>query len=505
MENRVIIVGAGPVGLMLAGEIRLGGADVVVYDKLPAPSGESRALGFTKRVAEIFDQRGLLSRLGTIRWGQNGHFGGVGIDLSALAENHRGVLGLPQSRTEELLTEWITGLGVTIRRGYAATRLTEDPDHVTVHFDGPEGAFEDTAAYVVGCDGGGSTIRTAAGIKAPGWEATRGMFMADITGAEVGQRPTGQRIPGGNMILSVSLGDGYYRILIHDKSLPPRLERPLTYEDVADAWQRMTGESLHHAQARWICHFDNAAGLATHYRKDRVLLAGDAAHHTPPLAGWGLSAGIQDAANLGWKLAAVLGGRAPETLLDSYHAERHPIGQQLLRDTHAASTLYLTGDELEPLRATLRELLAYPDAAHHLAGHVSGLTVRYDMETGQEQPHPLLGCRIDPGTEFTLEDGTRTRIAELLLDGRPLHLTAPGSASAQPLPDGWADRVTAVSATHTPGEGSSAAPLPETLLIRPDGYLAWAPPATGATDGQADAEGLGRALTRWFGPAAVTA
>src|SRR6185437_10870795 len=267
----------------------------------------------------------------------------------------------------EMLGSWLTELGVPVRRGYEAVDLRETAEGVAAVFDGPDGRHEDTAEYLVGCDGGQSTIRTLAGIEAPGWEATRGMYMADITGVEVRQRPIGERVPGGNMVLSVSLGDGFYRILIHDKSLRPRPDSDaLTFTEVADAWQRMTGESLHRARARWMCAFSNAARLAAEYRRGRVFLAGDAAHDLPPLAGWGLSVGIQDAVNLGWKLAAAINGWAADGLLDSYHHERHPLGQQLLRNTQAASMLYLTGDEMEPLRSVMRELVAHRDTAGHL-------------------------------------------------------------------------------------------------------------------------------------------
>lgn len=473
MNAGVIVLGAGPVGLMLAGELRLGGADVVVYDKLPAPSGESRALGFTRRVAEVFDQRGLLTRLGELKWGQQGHFGGVRIDLSMLDENHHGVLGLPQSKTEALLGDWLTELGVPVRRGYEAVDFRETADEVTVVFDGPAGRHEEAASYLVGCDGGPSTVRTLGGFTTTGWEATRGMFMADITGIELRQRPIGERIPGGNMVLAVSLGDGYYRILIHDKGLRPRpASDALTFTEVADAWKRMTGESIYHAQARWMGAFHNGARLATEYRRGRVLLAGDAAHDTPPLAGWGLSVGIQDAVNLGWKLAAVLTGRAPESLLDSYHTERHPIGEQLLRNTHAASTLYLTGDELEPLRDVLRELVTAKDAAGHFAGMVSGLGVRYDVGPGT---HPLLGKRMNPDHEVETAGG-RTRVAELLRAGRGVFI-----GPAEQLPVGFSDRIDVVDGTCA---GLDA------VLIRPDGYIAWA--------GEGE---LADALHRWFGSA----
>ncbi|KXK58687.1 monooxygenase [Micromonospora rosaria] len=488
MKAGVVVVGAGPVGLMLAGELRLGGADVAVYDRLPAPSGESRALGFTRRVAEVFDQRGLLARFGELRQGQQGHFGGVRIDLGALPESHHGVLGLPQSRTESMLTEWLAELGVPIHRGHTLVDLRQSADEVVLTLDGPQGRHEVATGYVIGCDGGRSTVRAVGGFDAPRTVPTRGMYMADITGVEVRQRPIGERIPGGHMVLSVSLGDGYYRILVHDKGLrPPADAAPPAYAEVADAWQRMTGESLHGATARWTAAFDNSSVLATEYRRGRVLLAGDAAHDTPPLAGWGLSTGIQDAVNLGWKLAAVATGRAGDDLLDTYHAERHPLGTQLVRNTHAASQLYLSGDEMEPVRAVLRELVDGGSAARHLAGMVSGVTVRYDLGAGE---HPLLGLRMPPDRELELVGGGRVRIAELLRAGRGVLVDTEPEGAAATLGADWSDRVDVVSGAWVPATTDGAdAPL-DAVLIRPDGHVAWASPGGGD---------LADALSRWFG------
>ncbi|MEV6619002.1 FAD-dependent monooxygenase, partial [Streptomyces sp. NPDC051051] len=357
METGVIIVGAGPVGLMLAAELHLGGVNVTVYDKLPAPSGESRALGFNRRAAESLDQRGLLSRIGEFRWGPMGHFGGVRFDLGMLADNHSGVLGLSQARTEEMLAHRLAELGVTVRRGHEVTGVRETPDGVVVDLDGPDGPAHDSARYLVGCDGARSTVRTAAGIPARTWQPTRGMYTAEITGVTLRPRPIGERLPGGHMVVCTPLGEGRLRIVIHDRNLPPHPDPDtLTFPQVADAWQRLTGESIHHGQAQWMWACDNSAALADTYRRGRVLLAGDAAHAMPPLAAWGLSAGLQDAANLGWKLAATVNGRAPEELLDTYHAERHPIGRQLIRNARAASLLYLGDADMDPLRAVLGEL-----------------------------------------------------------------------------------------------------------------------------------------------------
>jgi 2-polyprenyl-6-methoxyphenol hydroxylase-like FAD-dependent oxidoreductase len=476
---------------MLAGELRLGGADVVLYDKLPVPTGESRALGFNRRVAESLDQRGLLTRLGNFRWGPQGHFGGVRIDLSMLDETHNGVLGLSQARTEKMLTGWLADLGVPVRRGYEAVGLRQATDGVVVTFDAPDGRHEDFARYVVGCDGGQSAIRALAGIEADGWESTRGMYTAEVTGIELPQRPMGERLPGGNMVVCTNLGDDRYRIVIQDRSLPPDPDPgTLSFAEVADAWQRLTGDSIHHAQALWMWACGNAARLAGVYRRDRVFLAGDAAHDTPPLAAWGLSAGIQDAANLGWKLAAVISGWGDDALLDSYHGERHPIGEQLMRNIQAASMLYLGGDEVEPLRDVLREVVTGKDAAGYLAGIVSGLGVRYDMGPGE---HPLLGMRMSPDRMLTLADGARVRVAELLHPARWVFITATSGRAAARLAAVWADRIDVVTGQWVAPGGPA---MPDEVLIRPDGYIAW----TSAGGGD-----LAGTLGRWFGTARTPA
>ncbi|WP_030460026.1 FAD-dependent monooxygenase [Kitasatospora sp. NRRL B-11411] len=492
MAKGAIIVGAGPVGLLLAGELRLGGADVVVYDRLPAPSGESRGLGFTSRTAEVFDQRGLLERLGDIRWGKQGHYGGVRIDFSLLEESHFGVMGLAQSVTEQMLGDWVAELGVEVRRGHELTALRETDEGVVLGFQGPDGYTEDTAAYVVGCDGGRSTVRTLAGIAFPGDEATRGLYLADVVGADLRMRPIGERIPGGGMVLSVTLEPGVDRIVIHEPGLRPQHgEGELAFSEVADAWQRLTGEDIHHASASWMCALTNATGLAEQYRKGRVLLAGDAAHDHAPLGAQGVSVGLQDAANLGWKLAAVLGGRAPESLLDTYHSERHPVGEQLMRDVHSMSLLYLSGEEMEPLRAVVRELVQLPDAARRLAGRVSGLHIRYDVGDGA---HPFLGLRLAPHRAVERADGTRVRVAELLHAARGVLITTGADPAAAATASRWADRVDTVTGSWADQEADHA-DAPAALLVRPDGHIAWAAP---------DGGDLEAALTRWFGaPAAA--
>jgi 2-polyprenyl-6-methoxyphenol hydroxylase-like FAD-dependent oxidoreductase len=490
MKNGAIVVGAGPVGLMLAGELRLGGVDVVVYEKLLAPTEESRGASITRRTAELFDQRGLLSRLGETEPAES-HFGGVRIDLSMLEENHYSARGVSQARTENMLADWLAELGVPVRRGYEAVGFHETADGVMVSFDGPDGRHQDIAEYLVGCDGSRSVVRQLAGVDFSGPEPTRGMYAVDVTGIETRRRRIAQLIPGGSMVMVMDLDNNVTRLVLHEVGTPPRAKDSLTFTEVADSWQRLTGESIHHAQVQWLSTFSDATRVAAEYRRGRVILAGDATHVQPPAMAMGLSVGVQDAVNLGWKLAAVIKGTAPDSLLDSYHSERHPIGEQLIRNVQASLTLALTGDELDPLRSVMRELVSYKDAAAHLVGMVSGLSIRYDMGAGE---HPLLGLRMPPDRELALTDGTRTRVAELLHPARGVFITASDDSEARRLITGWADRVDIVNGNWVPAQPPGLPAALDEVLIRPDGYIAWAAP------GGADLSG---ALGRWFGSARV--
>ncbi|MFI7321984.1 FAD-dependent monooxygenase [Streptomyces venezuelae] len=495
METGVIIVGAGPVGLMLACELHLGGVNVTVFDKLPAPSGESRALGFNRRAAETLDQRGLLAGLGEFRWGPMGHFGGVRFDLGMLEEDHSGVLGLSQARTEAMLAARLAELGVPVRRGVEVTGVREESDGVVVTCQEPAGTGEHRARYVVGCDGPHSTVRAAARIPARHWEATRGMYTAELTGITLRPRPIGERLPGGHMVVCTPLGEGRCRIVVHDKDLSPHQDpAALTFPHIADAWQKLTGERIHHANAQWMWACNNAAALASEYRRGRVLLAGDAAHAMPPLAAWSLSAGLQDAANLGWKLAAHLAGHAPEHLLDTYHAERHPVGEQLIRNAQAASLLYLGDVDMDPLRGVLGELVEHEQAAGQLAGIVSGLGIGYDLGPGE---HPLLGRRMPPQLELARPDGTRTRVAQLLHAARGVLIATDGAdGKAARLAQDWADRIDIVTGTWTTDASGPSAPAPEAVLVRPDGYVAWTAPGSDRD--------LTDVLGHWFGTPGAT-
>jgi bifunctional hydroxylase/dehydrase len=482
MDAAVIVVGAGPAGLMLAAELRLADVDVVVVDRLPAPTGESRGLGFTARTMEVFDQRGLLSRFGDIETSPLGHFGGLPVDFSVLDGAHFGAKGIPQARTEAVLAAWATELGADIRRGWELVALNDRGDHVEAELATPEGPVTLNAARLVGCDGGRSTVRKLAGFAFPGTAATMEMFLADLRDCETKARVIGETVPGG-MVMSGPIGDGITRIIACERGRPAqRRTAPPEFAEIADSWERLTGEHVHDASPVWLSAFGDATRQATEYRRGRVLLAGDAAHIHLPAGGQGMNTSIQDAVNLGWKLAAETAGWAPPGLLDSYHAERHPVGARLLVNTQAQGMLFLSGDEVEPLRDVMRELIRHPEVGRHLAGMVSGLDIAYDMGGAD---HPLLGRRM-PRVELVTANG-RTSTAELLRDARGLVLDLGDDPELRATAADWADRVTTVTAKpHTDGLPADV----HAVLIRPDGHIAWIAP---------HADPLENALERWFG------
>ncbi|MEU2394634.1 FAD-dependent monooxygenase [Streptomyces sp. NPDC007369] len=484
MDSAVVVVGAGPTGLMLAGELRLAGVPVIVLERLGEPTGQSRALGLTVRTMEVFDQRGLLERLGEVPTNPMGHFGGLLVDFSGLDSSHRTAHSIPQGRTERMLGDWAAGLGADIRRGHEVVAITPDAYGVDLAVRGPDGSsLRLRASYVVGCDGGRSTVRKLGGFGFPGTPGSMEMLLADVRGCEIEAHPFGKRYPGG-IAMSAPLGDGIQRVILREHGAAPRTE-PAGFEDVAAAWQRVTGQDIGHAEPVWASSFSDAGRLAASYRRGRVLLAGDAAHIHLPAGGQGMNVGIQDAVNLGWKLAAQVSGWAPPGLLDTYHRERHPVGERLLLNTRAQGLLFLGGDEVQPLREVFGELIAHPDVARHLAHMVTGLEIAYDCGPGT---HPLLGRRL-PHQELTGEADTKTSTTELLRAGRGLLLDLAGSAELRRIASAWHGRVEVFTGRpHAPGEDSPFAGT-DALLVRPDGHVAWAA-------GQDD---LPRALHRWFG------
>ncbi|WP_424922363.1 FAD-dependent monooxygenase [Streptomyces sp. wa53] len=485
MDASVIVVGAGPAGLMLAGELRLAGIDVIVLERLPERSGESRGIGFTIRTMEVFEQRGLLPRFGEIRTSEDGHFGGVPLDLGVLGSAHGAARTVPQSTTESVLESWARELGADIRRGQEFTGFAEDADGVSVTLRGADRALR--ARYLVGCDGGHSRVRKIAGFDFPGTEATTELFLADVRGVELEPRMSGRQTAGG-MVMVARFPDGLHRIIVGERGTPPRKRTgPPDFTEVSDVWKRLTGVDISTAEPVWISAFTDAARQVTEYRRGRVLLAGDAAHVHLPAGGQGMNTSIQDSVNLGWKLAAVVRGTHSEALLDSYHHERYEVGRRLLVNTRAQSTLILGGDEVNPLREVLGELLDQPEVVRHLAAKVSGLDIRYDVGGGSA---PLLGARMP---QLDLEYGNRrTTSWELLRPARGVLLDLTDNATLRWRARPWTDRVDVVTATlrDTPSGGPTTGI--SAALLRPDGHVAWTAPGSHAD--------LPMALNRWFGP-----
>ncbi|MEV3853808.1 FAD-dependent monooxygenase [Streptomyces sp. NPDC050095] len=483
MDASVVIVGAGPAGLMLAGELRLAGIGVIVLERLAQRTGESRGLGLTIRTMETFDQRGLLPRFGDPVTSTQGHFGGIPLDFGVLDGAHKAAKAVPQSTTETVLEAWARELGADIRRGHRFLGFDEDPHEIRVRVHGPDGQRTLTARHLVGADGGRSGVRKAAGFDFPGTAATTELLLADVRGVDVAPRFTGELVSGG-MVMSAPLGGGVHRVIVGERGTPPRRRTgPPRFEEVADTYKRLTGHDIAHAEPVWVSAFTDAARQVTEYRRGRVLLTGDAAHIHLPAGGQGMNTGIQDSVNLGWKLAAVLHGRAPAALLDTYHSERHHVGRQLLANTQAQSLLILGGAEVQPLRDVLGELLSYEQVARHLAAKVSGVEIRYDVGAG---PHPLLGARL-PALPLTVA-GRPTSSAALLRQGRGVLLDLEDNPWLRRRAAPWRDRVDVVTAapSHPVPYGSAA------VLLRPDGYVAWAAPGSH--------DDLPTALARWFGP-----
>ncbi|WP_456316443.1 FAD-dependent monooxygenase [Streptomyces mirabilis] len=482
MDADVIVVGAGPAGLMLAGELRLGGVSVIVAERLARPTGQSRGLGFTARAMESFDQRGLVPRFGGLEKSPMGHFGGVQFDYTVLEDAHFGARGVPQSQTEAVLEEWAGELGADIRRGWEFLALEQDGTGVTVTVAAPDGERTLRAAYLVGADGGHSPVRKAAGFDFPGTPATRGMYLADVVGCGIPPRFLGERLPGG-MVMAAPLKEGVDRIIVCEHGTPPadRSETP-EFTEVAAAWERLTGEDISGGGADWVSSFTDATRQVTEYRRGRVLLVGDAAHIHLPAGGQGLSTGVQDAVNLGWKLAATVQGRAPEGLLDTYHDERHAVGARLLMNTKAQGTVFLGGPESQPLRDLFAELIGLDSVKRHLAGVVSHLDVRYDLGGAGDS---LVGRRLPPRALNTAAGEVRT--PELLHGAQGVLLDLADDSVLREAAARWKDRVTVVTGTpQDPAAFGGAA----AVLVRPDGYVAWAD--TGSAE-------LCATLHRWFG------
>ncbi|MFJ8871683.1 FAD-dependent monooxygenase [Streptomyces sp. NPDC102473] len=491
LETQVIVVGAGPVGLMLAGELRLGGVDVVVLEQRRGPTQESRASTLHARTMEILDSRGLLPDFGEPPNEPRGHFGGIPLDL-ALPGPYPGQWKVPQARTEAVLEEWVLSLGADIRCGHELHELrTADDDedrgadggYVEAVAAGREGDLTVRGSFLVACDGEDSTVRRLTGARFPGQDARRELLRADVEGIEVPGRRF-ERLPDGLAI--AARRDGVTRVMVHEfGSTAPVRTGDASFDEIVTAWKRVTGEDISGGTPLWVNSFGDTNRQLVHYRHGRVLFAGDAAHRQMPIGGQALNLGLQDAFNLGWKLAAALGGAPPE-LLDTYHDERHAVGRRVLANIRAQAMMLLGGPEVNPLRAVLTELIAHEDVRAHLAGMISGLDVRYRVGG---PAHRLLGTRLPPtrlrvgDRQPTTTELLRAPRCGLLLDLRD----GPAGTPAATPPD---DRIAVVRAA--PAHPGSALEGVGRVLVRPDGHVAWA-----ADHGD---DGLPAALDRWFGP-----
>ena len=357
----VVVVGAGPVGLLLAGELRLGGTDVLVLDRLTVPMTESRASVLDAHTMELLDQRGLLAGLRHACGGMPpcsvaGHFGGIPLDLGGLATRYGGQWLVPQYRTEQVLAAWAGDLGARICRGHELCGLSVGPDGVEADVARIDGRVRLSARYLVGCDGQASTVRRLAGFRLSGTGAIRELLRADVAGVAIPERHF-ERLPAG-LANAARRPSGVSRIMVHASGATPVARAgQVDFAEVARTWAMVTGEDISGGTAIWADAFTDACGQAARYRNGRVLLAGDAAHVQPPIGGQGLNLGLHDAVNLGWKLAAQQRTLAPAGLLDSFHSERHPVGARALRYIRAQAQLLFGGQETERARALTRQLI----------------------------------------------------------------------------------------------------------------------------------------------------
>jgi 3-(3-hydroxy-phenyl)propionate hydroxylase len=484
-EHAVVIVGAGPTGLMLAGELALARVDVAIVERRAGQDlAGSRAGGLHSRTIEVLDQRGIADRFlsqGSVA--QVAWFAGVSLDISDVPTRHNYGLALWQQHIERILAGWVDELGVPTYRGREVTGFVQDDTGVDVEL--PDGQSL-RAEYLVGCDGGRSLIRKSAGIDFPGSDPTTSNLIAEV---EISEQPEWGICRDGLGIHSLSrLEDGPVRVLVTEQQIGATGEP--TLHDLSQALIAVYGTDYGIHSPTSISRFTDMGRQAAAYRKGRVLLAGDAAHVHPPDGGQGIQTGVQDAVNLGWKLGQVIKGSSPDSLLDTYYAERHPVAARVLRNAMASVALRRGDERTKALRHTMSELLGMDEPRRRFAAMMSGLDIHYDLGEG----HPLLGRRM-PDLDLITADGA-LRVFTLLHAARPvlLELGHPGRLDITR----WADRVQLISAEYAgawelPGIGVVDAPT--AVLIRPDGYVAWA--------GDRSNIDLADALTTWFGPPAA--
>ncbi len=488
-DHAVVIAGAGPTGLTLAAELALAGIDVAIIERREGQELQgSRAGGLHARSLEIFDQRGIAERF--VAEGQKAQvaqFAGVSLDISKFPTRHAYGLGLWQNHIERILHGWAEELRVPIYHGCELADFRQDGDGVSIVLaDGRTLR----AQYLAGCDGGRSRVRKIAGIDFPGWAATTSSLIAEgemRDKPELGTRRDAVGIHGIGRV-KYEVRDGQ---IVYDETSPVRVmvtEREVrtaepTLEDVRKGLVELYGTDYGFTPT-WISRFTDATRQAATYRKGRVLLAGDAAHIHSPVGGQGLNTGVQDAMNLGWKLAQVVNGTSPDSLLDTYHAERHPVAARVLRNTMASVALLRTDERTKALNEIVAELVGMDEARKRYGAMMSGLDIHYELGAG----HPLLGRRM-PDLDI-VANGKTLRVYTLLHDARHVLLDLGGTAATKT----WNDRVKVVDASYAgawelPALGEVSAP--SAVLIRPDGYVAWI--------GEQDTQGLDEALQKWAG------
>ncbi|HSK49846.1 MAG TPA: FAD-dependent monooxygenase [Solirubrobacterales bacterium] len=481
--HTVLIAGGGPTGMMLAAELALAKVDVAVLERRPDHVlAGSRAGGFHSRTIEVLDQRGVADRfLAEGRVAQAAMLATTVLDMSDFPTRHPYSLGIWQNQIERIMAAWVAELPVRIHHGSEVAGFAQDGTGVDVELaDGRSMR----ARYLVGCDGGRSVIRKAAGIEFPGWDPTRSNLIAEVETTE--EPPPGIRHDATGIHALNTMEDGRtVRVVVTEQRLGSGGEP--TLRDLSAALIAVYGTDFGVHNPTWISRFTDMTRQAAAYRAGRVLLAGDSAHVHYPAGGQGLSLGVQDAVNLGWKLAQVADGTSPESLLDTYHDERHPVAARALQHTMAQTALQRRDERQKALVDVVSELATMDEPRKRLAGLISGLDIRYDLGEG----HPLLGRRM-PDLDLVSADGP-LRVFELLHGARAvlLNLGEPGSLDIAP----WADRVQSFDARYD-GEWElpvlGAVTAPPAVLIRPDGYVAWV--------GDGTDTGLPEALTRWFGP-----
>jgi 2-polyprenyl-6-methoxyphenol hydroxylase-like FAD-dependent oxidoreductase len=525
----VLIIGAGPAGLLLACELRLAAVATTVIERAPKRPDFCRGFNLNPRSLDLLARRGLAGPLIDEGW-QVPHaaFSGLPVTLSlaGASTDHPFSLGIPQTRVEEVLEARALDLGADIRRGHELRGLEQDSASVTATIaDSATGReYRARAAYLAGCDGGRSTVRKQAGIDFPGTAATRFFLLGDVELAEQETLSFGFNHGPGGRVLAIPR-PGYVRIITADRRAPAEGDRDasVTLDQLQSAVDDALGRHVRLRTARWLTRYGDAARQAAEYVRGRVVLAGDAAHIHPPAGAIGVNVALDDAFNLGWKLAATVRGDAPDHLLGSYHTERHPAGAKILVNTQAQVLLDNPGDRLGPLTDLLTRAAAHPAGNRAFAEIITGLDTRYDVD--QQADHPWLG-RLAPNLELTTDAGPTDLATELTLAaGRSLllDLAEPHPDPAQPHPDhaeprpggqaedtaipqaaaAWGDRVSITRAT------CPAHPDLRAILVRPDGHTAWLstadrthanPDRTHANAGH-PAEGLRQALTHWHGPA----